>query len=75
VGPRAGLDAVVKKKSSQPPLGIEPLSSDRPDRGQSLYRLSYPGSMHMTKAVEYQRNPLETSFAVCLNLLKKKLVH
>jgi len=31
--------------------------------------------MHMTKAVEYQRNPLETSFAVCLNLLKKKLVH
>jgi hypothetical protein len=34
----------VEKKDSQPLAGIEPRSSDRLARNQSLYRLSYPGS-------------------------------
>jgi hypothetical protein len=34
----------VKEKNSQPPPGFETRLSDRPDRSQSLYRLSYPGS-------------------------------
>jgi hypothetical protein len=38
VGPRAGLDAVKKRKNLAPP-GIEPPSSS-----PSLYRLSYPDS-------------------------------
>jgi hypothetical protein len=36
VGPRAGLDRCGKSR----PTGIR--SPDRPDRSQSLYRLSYP---------------------------------
>jgi hypothetical protein len=34
----------VEEKNSQPPPGIEPRSSDRPARNQSLYRLRYRGS-------------------------------
>jgi hypothetical protein len=33
-----------EERNSQPPSGIEPRSSDRPARNQSLYRLSYKGS-------------------------------
>jgi hypothetical protein len=41
VGPRAGLDDVEKRKILTLPR-LEPLC--RPDRSQSLHRLSYPGS-------------------------------
>jgi hypothetical protein len=37
----------VEEKNSQPPPGIEPRSSDRAGRSQSLYRLRYPGSSSM----------------------------
>jgi hypothetical protein len=40
VGPGAGLDTVSKRKKFPAPPGIELRSSDRPARGQSLYRLS-----------------------------------
>jgi hypothetical protein len=43
VGPRAGLDNVVKIKFlTLPALELRPLG--RPARSQSLYRLRYPGS-------------------------------
>jgi hypothetical protein len=41
VGPRAVLDAVVKRKFPIPRRESKP---DRPARIQSVYRLSYPGS-------------------------------
>jgi hypothetical protein len=40
VGPRAGLDAVKKRKT----LHCREWNPGRPARSQSLYRLSYPGS-------------------------------
>jgi hypothetical protein len=44
VGPRAGLDDVEKRQFlTLPRLNLRPLG--RPDRSQSLYRLSYPGSL------------------------------
>jgi hypothetical protein len=43
VGPRAGLDAVEKRKFlTLPGLELRPLC--RPARSQSLYRLRYSGS-------------------------------
>jgi hypothetical protein len=42
----------IEEKNSQLPPGIEPLSSDRPARSQSLYRLSYPGSSGVTVPVK-----------------------
>jgi hypothetical protein len=42
--PRAGLDKVSKEKNFESLPDIEPRSSDRPARSQSLYRLSHPGS-------------------------------
>jgi hypothetical protein len=42
-GPRADLDYVEKRKFFTPP-GLELLPLGRPARGQSLYRLRYPGS-------------------------------
>jgi hypothetical protein len=44
VGPRAGLDAVSKRKVLSPQPRFEPRPSNCPARSQSLYRLSYPGS-------------------------------
>jgi hypothetical protein len=41
VGPGAVLDAVVKRKTFQPPLGIEPYNPNRLARSPALYRLSY----------------------------------
>jgi hypothetical protein len=41
VGPRAGLDAVSKRKIPSPRRDSNPY---HPARSQSLYRLSYPGS-------------------------------
>jgi hypothetical protein len=44
VGPRTGLDDVEKRKFFMlPGLEFRPLA--RPARSQSLYRLSYPGSL------------------------------
>jgi hypothetical protein len=45
VGPRAGLDAVEKRKTSRPCRESNPGS---PARNPSLYLLSYPGS-HVNK--------------------------
>jgi len=39
LGPRAGLDTVSKRKIPSPRGGIEPRSSHRPARSQSLFRL------------------------------------
>jgi hypothetical protein len=41
VSPRAVPDAVVKRKKSQPPPGIELWNPDRPAPSPVLYRLSY----------------------------------
>jgi hypothetical protein len=41
-GPRAGLDTEVRGKILSPLPGIEPRSSGRPARSQTLYWLSYP---------------------------------
>jgi hypothetical protein len=45
VDPRAGLDTEAKGKILLPLPGIEPQSPARPVRSQTLYWLSYPGSM------------------------------
>jgi hypothetical protein len=45
VGPRAGLDTEPREKILLPLPGIEPRSSGRPARSQTLYCLSYPGSL------------------------------
>jgi hypothetical protein len=44
VGPRAGLDDVVKKKIL-PLQGLELRYLGRPARSQSLHQLRYPGSI------------------------------
>jgi hypothetical protein len=44
VDPRAGLDTEARRKILSPLPGIEPRSSGRPARSQTLYWLSYPGS-------------------------------
>jgi hypothetical protein len=50
VGPRAGLDDVEKRKFlTLPGLGLRPLG--RAARGQSLYRLRYPGSVKFNMGV------------------------
>jgi hypothetical protein len=43
-GPQSQSGHGAEEKNSQSPSGIEPRSSDRPARSQSLYRLSYLGS-------------------------------
>jgi hypothetical protein len=45
--PRAGIDDLEKRKCLTLP-GLELRSLSRPARSQSLYRLRYPGSMHMS---------------------------
>jgi hypothetical protein len=40
-----------EEKNSEPPPGLEPRSSDRPARSQSLYRLSYTGSCSLFGSV------------------------
>jgi hypothetical protein len=45
VGPRAGLDTQLRGRILLPLPGIEPQSSGRPARSQTLYCLSYPGSL------------------------------
>jgi hypothetical protein len=46
VDPRAGLDAVEKRKFlTLPDLELRPVG--RPARSQSLYRLRYPGHIKM----------------------------
>jgi hypothetical protein len=47
VGPRTSLDTEVRGKILLPLLGIEPRSPGHPVRSQTLYWLSYPGSIHM----------------------------
>jgi hypothetical protein len=45
VGPRAGLHTEVRGRIVLPLHGIQPRSSRRPVRSQTLYWLSYPGSL------------------------------
>jgi hypothetical protein len=47
VGIRAGLDTEGRGKIFLPLLGIEPRSHGRPFRSQTLYSLSYPGSLNL----------------------------
>jgi hypothetical protein len=50
MGPRAGLDDVEKRKFlTLPGLELRPLGPLA--RSQSLYRLRYPGSLHIRGAV------------------------
>jgi hypothetical protein len=44
-GPQSRCGDVGEEKYSQAPPGIEPPNHDCPARSQSLYRLSYPGSL------------------------------
>jgi hypothetical protein len=46
VGPRTGLDEVERRKFLTLP-GLEPRPLGRPARSQSLYQLSYPGSLYI----------------------------
>jgi hypothetical protein len=46
VDPRAGLDDVERKKFLAV-LGLELRTLGRPARSHSLYRLRYPGCIHM----------------------------
>jgi hypothetical protein len=43
-GPQSRSGRGVEEKDSKSPPGFEPPSSDRRDRSQSLYQLSYPDS-------------------------------
>jgi hypothetical protein len=43
--PRAGLDTEFREKNPLTLPGIEPSSPGPPDRSQTLYCLSYPGSL------------------------------
>jgi hypothetical protein len=51
VDPRTGLD-VVEKRKFLTLLGLELQSLGRPARSQSLYRLSYPGSLNSRWGVQ-----------------------
>jgi hypothetical protein len=53
MGLRAGLDTVVKRKNPLSLPGIEPRSSGRPVRSQTLYCLRYPGSYTVNKITEF----------------------
>jgi hypothetical protein len=48
-GPQSRSGRGGEEKNSQPPPGIEPLNPDRPARSPALYRLSYHGSLTLTK--------------------------
>jgi hypothetical protein len=56
VGPRAGLDTEARGKNPLPLPGIEPRSPGRPARSQTLYCLSYPGSLANLNAVIIRRS-------------------
>jgi hypothetical protein len=60
VGPRAGLDDVYKRKFLILP-GLEIRTLRRPARSQSLYRLSYPGSLFISGI---KRNKEYTNYIV-----------
>jgi hypothetical protein len=49
VGPRAVLDAVVKRKIPSPRREWNPKNPDRPARSPALYRLSYHGSFPLRR--------------------------
>jgi hypothetical protein len=51
VGPRAVLDAVVKRKIPSPRKELNPRTPERPVRSQALYRLRYRGSPLRTEVL------------------------
>jgi hypothetical protein len=55
VGPRAGLDTENREKNPLPLPGIEHRSPGRPDRSQTLYCLSSPGSKKKIYSTIIQR--------------------
>jgi hypothetical protein len=67
VDPRAGLDAVEKRKNSQPPPEVEPPNPDRPAHSQSLYQLSYSGSNNIWRRVQIMKFRQNTYLDVKLN--------
>jgi hypothetical protein len=62
MGPRTGLDPVVKRKIPSPCRESNP---DRPARSLVLYRLSYPAYCHRY----YNWKPILTVLRICLSLL------
>jgi hypothetical protein len=50
---RGGMDEMEKRKFLTL-LGVELRRLSRPPRGQSLYRLCYPGSIYVIQCVEAQ---------------------
>jgi hypothetical protein len=56
-GPRAVLDAVVKRKIRSPRWESNPKNPDRPVRSPALYRLSYHGSAQTKSHKAYQNIP------------------
>jgi hypothetical protein len=52
----------VEEKISQPLSGIEPRSSDRPARSQSLYRVSYTDSIkNLIQVILFQKHGDDTN--------------
>jgi hypothetical protein len=64
-GPQSRSGRGVEDNSA-PPLGIEPRSSDRPARSQSLYQLSYHGSLFNT---QFSRQTLTDIIQNCIHRL------
>jgi hypothetical protein len=53
VGPRASLDTEARGKILSTLPGIEPRSSGRPDRSQTLHPLSYPAHSPVHKLLKF----------------------
>jgi hypothetical protein len=66
VDPRAGLDDVDKRKFLTL-SGLEVPPFGRPARSQSLYRLSYPGSIDLSREIEtlYLCQELNPGHSLC----------
>jgi hypothetical protein len=72
VGPRAGLDTEAKRKNPLPLSRIEPASPGRPARSQSLYCLSYSGSIDYSIVVYFHKlidNNIKTHTLALLRII------
>jgi hypothetical protein len=70
VGPRAGLDTEDKRKNPLPLPGIEPRSSGRPARSQTLYCLSYPAHV-----IRWSTCLMSRSVSLLLTILEEILLN
>jgi hypothetical protein len=68
--PRSRSGRGVEERGSRPPLGVEPLSSGRPARSQSLCRLSHSGSFLYKREHFYRAEVMNA-----VSLLDNRLMH